>query len=314
LKKYILKRLLQLIPIIIGLTFIVFSLLYISPGDPAQKKLTAQGIAVSEEVLEKTREEMGLNKPFLVQYADWFSGAIRGDLGTSYKDGTQVSSKLMKGMANTAVLSLCSLLLSLAVSVPLGIFTAVKRNHVIDYLIRFLTFVGNAMPNFLISVLLMYLLCIKVKVFPVIAKGSPAGLFLPSLTLAIPLISRFTRQIRAQVLEELGKQYVIGARSRGIKEKYILFGNVLHNAMIPIITIIGLSVGGLLGGSVVVESIFMWPGIGKLAMDSITARDYPTIQGVVILMAAVYVIINLITDIAYRCLDPRIGEREADDI
>ena len=281
--------------------------MYLSPGDPAQKKLTAQGVAVNAQVLEKTREEMGLNRPFLAQYGSWLAGVLRGDLGTSFKDGLSVAAKLRKGVKNTAVLALGSLLLSLAVSLPLGVCTAVRQNGLGDRLIRLCSFAGGAMPNFLISVLLMYFFCIRVKAFPVIAKGTLQGLFLPSAALAIPLMSRFTRQIRAQVLEELGKPYVAGARARGVKERYILFGSVLHNALIPIVTLVGLSAGTLLGGSVVVETIFRWPGVGKLAMDAITARDYPVIQGFVILMAVVYVLINLLTDLAYRRLDPRLG-------
>ena len=155
------KRLLQLIPILIGLTFLVFTLLYIAPGDPAQRKLTAQGVAVSEQVLEQTREEMGLNRPFLVRYGDWLLGVLRGDFGASYKDGMPVLPKLMRCMGNTLVLAAGSLLLALVVSVPLGVLTAARRGGVIDRLVRLLTFVGNAMPNFLVSVLLMYYLCIR---------------------------------------------------------------------------------------------------------------------------------------------------------
>ncbi len=307
--RYVAKRLLGLIPIILGLTIMVYGLMYLSPGDPAQKKLSGQGVAVSQEVLDKTREEMGLNRPFIVQYGDWLASLIKGDLGTSFRDGLPVAQKLAKGMKNTVVLALGSLVLSLAVALPLGVLTAVRQNKAGDYIIRFLSFVGNSMPNFLISVLLMYFLCIKAKLFPVIAKNNFNGLFLPALALSIPLMSRFVRQIRAEVLEQLGRPYVTGARARGVKERFVLFNNVLRNSMISIMTIVGLSIGTLLGGSVVVETIFMWPGIGKLAMDSITARDYPVIQGFVIIMAVVYVLINLLTDLGYHRLDPRVGKQ-----
>jgi len=300
------KRLLQLIPVLIGLTLLVYGLMYIAPGDPAAKKLQAQGVAVSEETLKAAREEMGLDRPFIVQYGSWLSGVLRGDLGTSYKDGLPVAAKLLKGLKNTLLLTLASLLLSVAVSLPLGVYTAVRQNRAGDYIIRFLSFVGNSMPNFLISVLLMYFFCIQIKAFPIIAKNSFQGLFLPTLSLSIPMMSRFTRQVRAEVLEELGKPYVAGARARGLKERYVLYKNVLHNTLSAIITIVGLSVGTLLGGSVVVETIFSWPGIGKLAMDSITARDYPVIQGFVMWMAVIFVLINLFTDLAYRRLDPRV--------
>lgn len=303
---YVGKRLLQLIPILIGLTFLVFTLLYIAPGDPAQRKLTAQGVAVSEQVLEQTREEMGLNRPFLVRYGDWLLGVLRGDFGASYKDGMPVLPKLMRCMGNTLVLAAGSLLLALVVSVPLGVLTAARRGGVIDRLVRLLTFVGNAMPNFLVSVLLMYYLCIQVNLFPVIAKGTVQGLFLPALALAIPMASRFIRQIRAEVLEELGKPYVAGALTRGVAMRTVLVHDVLRNTLSGVLTIVGLSVGTLMGGSVVVETIFRWPGIGQLVMDAISARDFPVIQGFVLLMAVIYVVVNLLTDLSYRVLDPRV--------
>lgn len=303
---YVGKRLLQLIPILIGLTFLVFTLLYIAPGDPAQRKLTAQGVAVSEQVLEQTREEMGLNRPFLVRYGDWLLGVLRGDFGASYKDGMPVLPKLMRCMGNTLVLAAGSLLLALVVSVPLGVLTAARRGGVIDRLVRLLTFVGNAMPNFLVSVLLMYYLCIQVNLFPVIAKGTVQGLFLPALALAIPMASRFIRQIRAEVLEELGKPYVAGALARGVAMRTVLVHDVLRNALSGVLTIVGLSVGTLMGGSVVVETIFRWPGVGQLVMDAISARDFPVIQGFVLLMAVIYVVVNLLTDLSYRVLDPRV--------
>ena len=303
---YVGKRLLQLIPILIGLTFLVFTLLYIAPGDPAQRKLTAQGVAVSEQVLEQTREEMGLNRPFLVRYGDWLLGVLRGDFGASYKDGMPVLPKLMRCMGNTLVLAAGSLLLALVVSVPLGVLTAARRGGVIDRLVRLLTFVGNAMPNFLVSVLLMYYLCIQVNLFPVIAKGTVQGLFLPALALAIPMASRFIRQIRAEVLEELGKPYVAGALARGVSMRTVLVQDVLRNTLSGVLTIVGLSVGTLMGGSVVVETIFRWPGVGQLVMDAISARDFPVIQGFVLLMAVIYVVVNLLTDLSYRALDPRV--------
>lgn len=303
---YIGKRLLQLIPILLALSFLVFLLMYISPGDPAVKKLTAQGIAVSQEVLEAEREKMGLNQPFFVRYGNWLAGVLQGDFGLSYADDMPVLPKLIKGMRYTLILATSSLALALAVSIPLGIITAVRSNSLLDHVVRMLTFAGNAMPNFLISVLLMYFFCIRVNLFPVIAKGTVQGLLLPTLALSIPMCSRFIRQIRAEVLEQLGKDYVTGLRTRGVREHYILFHNVLHNSLSAILTIVGLSVGTLMGGSVVIETIFRWPGIGKLVMDSITARDYSVIQGFVLIMAVIYVVINLLTDISYRALDPRI--------
>ena len=305
-KKYIGQRLLHLVGILIALSFLTFLLMYLSPGDAAMKKLNAQGIPVSQEVLEKTREEMGLNRPFIVQYGDWALKALRGDLGNSFKDGTSVNAKLSKALGFTLKLALTSLIISLVISLPLAFLTAVKKDTPLDYIVRFLSFIANSMPNFLISILLMYLFCIKLQLLPVVADQSFKGLLLPSVALSIPMIGRFVRQFRAEILEQLSKSYVSGAASRGVKSRYILFNDVLHNASITILTIVGLSIGTLMGGSVVIETLFRWPGLGKLAMDAITNRDYPVIQGFVLFTAVLYVIVNLITDICYHWVDPRV--------
>ncbi len=282
--------------------------MYISPGDPALKKLNAQGISVSEQTLEAAREDMGLNEPFLLRYVQWLGSALTGDLGTSYKDGLPVTEKLLHALRYTLILSSGSLAVSLIAALPLALITAVKKDGFLDKLVRFLSFIGNSLPNFLISVLLMYFFCVRTRLLPVIAGESFKGLVMPCLALAIPMCSRFIRQFRAEILEQLGRDYVSGARARGVKSSVILFKNVLHNAMIPILTVIALSMGTLLGGSVVVETIFRWPGLGKLAMDAISARDYPVVQGFVIFTSCVYFLINLAADICYHRLDPRIGE------
>jgi len=306
--KYIGKRMLHLIWIMIALSFLTFLLMYLAPGDPAVKKLNAQGIAVSPEVLEAVRKEMGLDRPFIVQYGDWALKVLRGDLGESYKDGVSVAEKLSKALGYTALLALGSMLISILISLPLGMISALKKDSVLDYVIRFFTFFGNSMPNFLISVLLMYFLCVKARLLPVVADRSLKGLLLPAVALSVPMCSRFIRQFRAEILEQLSRSYVSGAVSRGVKSRYILFRNVLHNASISILTIVSLALGTLFGGSVVIETIFRWPGLGKLAMDAITNRDYPVIQGFVLFTAVVYVVVNLLTDIAYRWIDPRVRE------
>ena len=306
--KYIAKRLLHLAGILIAVSFLTFLLMYLAPGDAAVKKLNAQGIAVSQEVLDRTRADMGLDRPFLVQYGDWAWKVLRGDLGASFKDGTSVAGKLGKAMGYTALLALGSLALALLVSLPLALLTALKKDTAADYILRFFSFVANSLPNFLISVLLMYFLCVRTRLLPVVADKSLKGLLLPAAALSIPMIGRFLRQFRAEILEQLGKSYVAGARTRGVKGRYILYRNVLHNASISILTIVGLSVGTLFGGSVVIETIFRWPGLGKLAMDAITNRDYPVIQGFVLFSAAVYVLANLVTDIAYHWIDPRVRQ------
>ena len=304
--KYIGKRMLHLVGILIALSFLTFLLMYLAPGDAAAKKLNAQGIAVSQEVLEQTREAMGLNRPFLVQYGDWALGVLRGDLGNSYKDGQSVASKLGKSLGYTVQLAMGSMLFSLLISLPLAVLTALKKDSILDNIIRFFSFIANSLPNFLISVLLMYWLCVKAKLLPVVADNSLKGLLLPALALSIPMTGRFLRQFRAEVLEQLSQSYVGGAVSRGVKSRYILWRNVLHNASITILTVVGLQIGTLFGGSVVIETLFRWPGLGKMAMDAITNRDYPVIQGFVLFTSAVYVMVNLLTDIAYRWVDPRV--------
>jgi peptide/nickel transport system permease protein len=264
-------------------------------------------VAVSEEVLEKTRESMGLNRPFLVQYGDWALHALQGDLGESYKDGFPVADKLMKGLRYTSILALTSLALAFLTALPLSILTALHKDSLLDDITRFFSFVGNSLPNFLISVLLMYFLCVRWHLLPLVANQSVKGLIMPCLALSIPICGRFIRQFRAEILEQLGKAYVSGATLRGVRQGYVL-KNVLHNSSITILTIVGLSIGTLLGGSVVVETIFRWPGLGKLAMDAISNRDYPVIQGFVLFTATVYVLINLIIDIAYTWIDPRLRE------
>ncbi len=305
-RRFIIRRFINLIPVLIILTLIVFTLMYFTPGDAALLRLTSQGATITEELLEMERERMGLNQPFFTRYANWALGILHGDFGTSFADDLPILPKLMKALGYTAVLATASTIISVVVAIPLGIFTAIKKDSIPDNIVRVFTFTGNAMPNFLISLLLMYLFCIKVKAFPVIAKGSVQGLFLPTLALAIPMMSKFARQTRADVLSQLDEEYVIGMHARGVKERVILYRNVLHNALGAIITIISLQIRTLLGGSIVIETIFRWPGIGTLIMDSIGGRDYPTIQGAVLILATIQIIVNLLTDISYCIIDRRI--------
>ncbi len=305
-RKQIAKRIVELILILIVLSFLTFLLMYLAPGDPAEKRLSSQGVAVTKEVLEAERERMGLLRPFLVRYEEWFIGVLHGDFGVSFKDDMPVAPKLASGLRNTLMLAAVSLILSLIVSIPLGIISAVKKNSIIDHIVRILSFIGNALPNFLIAVLLMYFFCIVFNVFPVVANGSIQGIILPALSLAIPMTGRFTRQIRTEITEQLEQEYVTGLRTRGVKEKDVILRNVFHNAAGHIFTIVALQIGTLMGGSVVIETIFRWPGIGKLVMDSITARDYPVIMGFVLIMGTIYVVINFISDLINHAIDPRV--------
>ncbi|MDO4206547.1 MAG: ABC transporter permease [Lachnospiraceae bacterium] len=300
----ILKKLASLIVILIILSFLVFGLMDLAPGDPAERKLSEQGIAISREVLEAERAKMGLDKPFFVRYGEWFSGIIRGDFGDSYKDDMPVGPKLAAGLKNTLILTVSSLLAALVIAFPLSVISAFRKNGIIDHIVRVLSFIGNSLPNFLISILLMYFLCIKLNLFPIIAKGTVEGLLLPVLSLSIPMAGRFIRQMRAEILDQLKEDYVSGMQGRGVKQGFIVM-NVLRNSLGHIFTIIALQIGSLMGGSVVIETIFRWPGIGKLVMDSITARDYPVILGFVIILGVIYVVINQLSDILHHVLDPR---------
>jgi peptide/nickel transport system permease protein len=307
-KKQIAKRFLELIVLLVVLSMLTFLLMYLAPGDPAEKRLSSQGVAVTKEVLNAERERMGLMRPFLVRYGEWAINVLHGDFGVSFKDDLPVAPKIVKGLKNTIVLALSSLLLSLVISVPLGVYSAVKENSIFDHIVRLFSFIGNSLPNFLLSVLLMYFFCIRLNLFPIIASGNFDGLILPALCLAIPMSTRFIRQIRTEILTELKKDYVVGLKSRGVREKDILFHNVLYNSLGHIFTIVALQIGVLMGGSVVIETIFRWPGIGKLVMDSIDARDYPVIMGFVIVMGTIYVVLNFLSDVLSKVIDPRVSE------
>ena len=300
----ILKKLAGLIIILLILSFLVFGLMYLAPGDPAERKLSQQGIPISRETLEAERAKMGLDRPFLVRYGEWLSGIVSGDFGASYKDDMPVGPKLAAGLKNTLLLAFSSLILALVIAFPLSVLSAFRKNGVIDHVVRLLSFIGNSLPNFLISILLIYFFCIKLNLFPVIAKGNAQGLFLPVISLAIPMSGRFIRQMRAELLDQMKEDYVTGMQGRGVKQGYII-KNVLRNSIGHIFTIIAMQIGSLMGGSVVIETIFRWPGIGKLVMDSITARDYPVILGFVIIIGVIYVVINQISDILHHVLDPR---------
>ena len=306
-KGYIIKRLLQLIPIIIGITLLSFALMRLAGSDAVNEMYAKQGAIVSEEVIQKARAELGLDKPFIVQYFIWLGNLFRGDMGVSYVSGKNVFATFVSKLPATLLLTLMSIILTVAVSIPLGILAAVKQNKVTDYIIRFCSFIGNSLPNFFIALLLMNLLAIQLKWLPVMSTGTNfiSGI-MPTLTLGIAMAAKYTRQVRATVLEELDKEYVTGLRAKGVRGGVILWASVLKSSMLTIVTLLALSIGSLLGGTAIVESIFMWDGVGKLAVDCISNRDYPMIQAYVVWMAVIYVAVNLVTDILYHYLDPRV--------
>ena len=305
--KYVFKRLLQLIPVLIGITFLSFAMMRLAGGDAVTYMYENAGTAVSQEVIDKTRAEYGLDQPFLVQYGKWFAGMVTGDMGVSYVSKKDVYYTFVEKLPATLLLTVSSVLLTMIISIPLGILSAVKHNRWSDYVIRFVSFIGNSMPNFFAALVLMYFFSIKLGWLPVITTDNIAlSLVLPTLTLAIAMASKYTRQVRAAVLEELNKDYVAGARARGVRGSVIVWRNVMKSSMLTIITLLALSIGSLLGGTTIVETIFMWDGVGKMAVDAITMRDYPIVQAYVAWMAIIYVVVNLITDILYHYMDPRV--------
>ena len=284
-----------------------------TPSDAAEMKYVSMGMMPSTELLEKTREEMGLNDPVLIQYGRWLGNVLHGDLGESSKFGESVWTQMTRKLPMTLKLAGVSLIVVILISFPLGILSAVKKNKAADYIIRFFSFFGVSMPNFWLALLLMYIFAVRLGWFKVVSTDSVQGMILPVATLTIPMISSYARQIRAALLEELNANYVIGARARGIPERRIIWGHVLPNAILPIITLLGLSVGHLLGGAAIIETIFSWQGIGNMVVEAIRVRDYSLIQGYVIWMAIIYVTVNLMVDIAYRLLDPQIRLRKRVD-
>ena len=306
-KNYALKRLLQLIPILLAITFLSYGMMRIAGSDVVEQKMENTSGTVSQEMIDNARAELGLDKPFVVQYFTWLGNLLRGDMGTSYVSNKPVFSTFVSKLPATLLLTAVSILLTVLISIPLGIWSAVKQNTATDYVIRTASFIGNSLPNFFVSLLLMYFFAIRLGWFPVISGGvSLQSVALPALTLAIAMSAKYLRQVRATVLDELSKDYVLGARARGVKFSTTLIKSVMKASLVTIITLLTLSIGSLLGGTAIVESIFMWDGVGKLAVDAITMRDYPIIQAYVMWMAIIYVVVNLITDLSYHFLDPRI--------
>ena len=306
-KNYALKRLLQLIPILLAITFLSYGMMRIAGSDVVEQKMENTSGTVSQEMIDNARAELGLDKPFVVQYFTWLGNLLRGDMGTSYVSNKPVFSTFVSKLPATLLLTAVSILLTVLISIPLGIWSAVKQNTATDYVIRTASFIGNSLPNFFVSLLLMYFFAIRLGWFPVISGGvSLQSVALPALTLAIAMSAKYLRQVRATVLDELSKDYVLGARARGVKFSTTLIRSVMKASLVTIITLLTLSIGSLLGGTAIVESIFMWDGVGKLAVDAINMRDYPIIQAYVMWMAIIYVVVNLITDLSYHFLDPRI--------
>lgn len=307
-RRSIVRRVLQFIPVLLGITFLAFLLIYFSPSDPVSVRMSAGGISVSPEIMESMRRSMGLDRPLLVQYGDWLWNILHGNMGKSYITDADVLDQILKALPYTLKMAGASLLLTLCISIPVGILTAAMQNSKFDYVVRVMAFVGNALPNFIIALCLMFIFSYRLGWIPVLATTKPIGLVLPALTLALVMSSRYIRQIRAAMLDELGKGYVVGLRSRGLSETTILYKNALKNIMVTVITLTGISLGSLLGGTVIVETVFTWPGLGSLIMEGISQRDYPVVQAVIVWMASAFMVVNLLTDISYTVFNPKIKD------
>ena len=307
-RRSIIRRVLQFIPVLLGITFLAFLLIYLSPSDPVSVRMSAGGISVNPEIMESMRRSMGLDRPLLIQYGDWLWNILHGNMGKSYITDADVLDQILKALPYTLKMAGASLLLTLCISIPVGILTAAMQNSKFDYVVRVMAFVGNALPNFIIALCLMFIFSYRLGWIPVLATTKPIGLILPALTLALVMSSRYIRQIRAAMLDELGKGYVVGLRSRGLSETTILYKNVLKNIMVTVITLTGISLGSLLGGTVIVETVFTWPGLGNLIMEGISQRDYPVVQAVIVWMASAFMVVNLLTDISYTVFNPKIKD------
>ena len=304
--KYLRNRFIHLVIVLLGISFMTFGLTFIMPSDPITMMYVSMNVQPDKAVVEAKKEELGLNKSFWEQYSNWMKKSLKGDFGNSFKYNVPVSQKLKSVLPNTVKLVVAATILSVAISFTLGIISAIYQDTLSDIIIRVLSFIGVSMPSFWLGLLLIYRFSIKWKIFPASGMGQLRHLILPSLTLAIWLTSLYVRRVRTSILEELSKDYVKGLLSKGIPYLQIIVKHVLPNSLISLITMFGMSLGSMLGGSIVVETIFSWKGIGEVALEAVKNRDYPLIQGYVLWMAVIFVVINFLVDISYHFIDPRI--------
>ncbi|MGO0122409.1 nickel ABC transporter permease [Desulfothermobacter acidiphilus] len=303
---YLLKRLLYLVPVMLGVSLVTFLLINLAPGDPAELILRSGGVEPTREAVEALREELGLNDPLYLQYGRWLWRALHGDWGRSFRTGQPVVEELLSRFPATLELALAATLFMLCLALPLGILSALYRHAWLDHLSRLGALLGASLPGFWLGLMLIYLFAVKLRVLPVMGRGGLEHLVLPAVTLGFGLAAVYARILRAGMLDALGQDYIKVARAKGLPEKWVIGRHALKNALLPVVTLLGLSFGHLLGGAVIVETIFAWPGVGKFAVDSIFNRDYPVIQGYALFMSVVFVLVNLVVDLSYVLLDPRI--------
>src|SRR5687767_2395486 len=301
--RFLTRRLALTIPVLLGVATLVFALIHLIPGDPAQAML---GETASEEDVAALRERLGLDRPLLEQYGGFLRSAVRGDLGTSLRTSEPVTQEIVDRLPATLELAAAAMFVAIAVSIPLGIIAAVRRGTWVDHAATTLALTGISIPNFWLGPLLALIFAVELGWLPVAGRGTLAHLVLPAVSLGAALAAILARMTRASLLEELREPYVLAARAKGVSRSRAILHHAFRNSLIPIVTILGLQFGVVLTGAVITETIFAWPGIGRLLIQSISFRDYPTVQGCVLLIAVTYVGVNLVTDLTYGFLDPRI--------
>ena len=301
--RYLVRRILLTIPVLLGVATLVFALIHLVPGDPAQSML---GDGASPEEVATLRHALGLDRPLLTQYRTFLTGLLRGDLGSSFRYGTPVTREIRDRLFRTVQLAAAAMLVAIVCALPLGIIAAVFRGRPIDYLAMTLALAGISMPNFWLGPLLAILFAVHLGWLPVAGTGTLAHLVLPAVTLGAALAAILARMTRASVLEELRELYVLAARARGLSRTRAVVRHAFRNSLIPIVTIIGLQFGAVLTGTIITETIFAWPGVGRLLIQAINFRDYPLVQGCILFISLTYVVMNLLTDLTYGLLDPRI--------
>lgn len=307
---YILKRIMSIIPVFILAALFTTGMVHLSSVDPAEAYLTAAHIQQTDEILAKKRHEFGLDQPFLVQYANSILKICQLDFGISYVSNKPVWDEVIYRIPATIQLALASILIAVLISVPLGFLAGVKKGSAIDHFSRLLSFFGASIPTFWLGYILVFFFSVKLNLFPVEGIGTWKHLVLPSITLALPLIAMYTRLLRSSVLENLQEPYVLFARTRGLKEKTIMAKHVLRIAISPMITGLGMNLGKLLTGTIIVESVFSWPGFGRYFIEAIFNRDIPVIQCYVLIAAILFILSNLLVDIIQMYIDPRISRKE----
>ncbi|MCL6612412.1 MAG: ABC transporter permease subunit [Peptococcaceae bacterium] len=304
--RYVFMRLAGLVPVLLGISLVTFILVRLVPCDPAEVYLRLSQIPPTPEMVASVRADLGLDRPLYAQYLDWLWKAAHLDFGVSFATKQPVLAEITRCFPATLQLTLASMALVLLVSLPAGILAALYKDSIFDQFSRLLAFLGASVPNFWLGFLLIYLFSLKLDLLPVLGRGTPAHLALPAATLALSYAATYTRLLRTSMLDCMSADFVLYARARGLRERLVLGRHVLKNALLPVTTAFGMSIGHMLAGSVIVENVFAWPGVGRLCVYSIFNRDYPVIQCYALIMAVIFVTCNLVVDMAYRFLDPRI--------